>query len=182
MKNHRYSKLLLYVFTILIVILIIGFIANKQYRYIYNAVFIYLAYTLIVYYEKKEIISISNLVKLLIVFVSILHLALGQYYELYRTNTYFDKMLHVIGAFSICLFVYQVLVSLFESYLNSRFLVFILISSVGITSGVLLEILEFVIDIIFNTSNQHGLIDTNLDLIFNILGSSIAAYSVSIKY
>lgn len=182
MKKVRFSKLLLYVFTFLVIILIIGFITNKQYRYIYNAVFIYLAYALIIYYEKKEIISISNSVKLLIILVSILHLALGQYFELYRTSIYLDKILHLIGTFSICLFVYQILASLFGNYLNSRFLVFVLISSVGITSGVLLEILEFVLDIIFNTSNQHGLIDTNLDLIFNILGSSLAAYIVSVNH
>lgn len=182
MENNIFSKLLLYLFTILIIIIAIGFIANKQYRYIYNTVFIYLAYVLIIYYEKKEIINISNVSKSLIVFVSFLHLAFGQYFNLYKTSRYFDKSLHLIGGFTISLFIYQVLVSMLGDYLSSRLLVFILISSIGITSGVFLEILEFVLDILFKTSNQKGLVDTNLDLIFNAWGSSIAAYRASIKY
>ncbi|MBS4539347.1 hypothetical protein GOQ27_12800 [Clostridium sp. D2Q-11] len=135
-----------------------------------------------IYFERKEKIDISNLVKLLIALVLILHLAIGQYFKLYETSIYFDKILHVIGTFTISLFSYQVLRSLWGSDLNSKILVFILISSIGITTGVLLEIFEFSLDMIFNTTNQHGLLDTNLDLIFNIVGAILAAFIVSNKH
>lgn len=182
MKSNRFSKFLLLFFTIIIGILVIGFIINEKYRFIYNAVFIYIAYLLIILYVKKEVISITNFVKSLLILVAILHLAFGQYLNFYKTSIYFDKILHLIGTFTISLFIYQVLVSLVGEQLGSRFLVFILISSIGITFGVFLEILEFAIDIIFNASNQYGLVDTNVDLIFNVFGASFAGYIVAIKY
>ncbi len=182
MKVYKSSRLLLYLFTTLLMSVVIGFMANKQYRYIYNAIPLYLSYLLIVYYEEKEIISITNLTKFLIILVSILHLAFGQYFNLYEISRYFDKGLHLIGGFTVSLFLYQVLVSILGNYLNSRLLIFILISSVGITAGVFLEISEFVLDILFKASNQKSLIDTNLDLIFNVFGSSIVAFRVSRKY
>lgn len=182
MKNSKFSEILSIFFTLIIITIIIGFIINKQYRFIYNAVFIYIAYVGIVHYEKKDVISVTNSIKCLIVFVATMHLVFGQYLGLYKNSMYFDKGLHLVGTFMISLLLYKVLMSLFEEQLNSRFIVFILISSIGITSGVFLEILEFTLDTIFNTSNQHGLVDINFDLIFNVIGASFAGFIVAIKY
>jgi len=177
-KIKNFSRFILYLLTLIIIILIFGFIANNQYNFILNAVCIYIAYVMIYYIEKRGIIKITRFVKSLLVLVIILHLAFGQYFNLYVTNSYFDKGLHLIGTFAISLFIYQVLVKLVEGQLRSRLFVFIFISSVGITSGVLLEILEFMLDLILNTDNQKSLNDTNLDIIFNIIGASLAGFTV----
>ncbi len=174
----RPSKLLLYFLTIVIIMVIIGFIVNKQYSFIYNIVFIYIAYVLIFYCEKKGVIEVTNLVNFLIVLTIILHLVVGQYLNFYETNTYFDKGLHLIGIFSVSLFAYQVLVSLVGRQPSSRLIAFVFVSSIGITIGTFWEILEFTIDAIFNTSSQKGLIDTDLDLIFNVLGANLASLSI----
>lgn len=50
---------------------------------------------------------------------------------------------------------------------------FILI--LGIALGAVHEILEFVADIRQNSHMQKGLKDTNLDIIFNVIGSVLAA-------
>lgn len=158
-------------------ILILGFIVSKQYRFINNAVSIYIGYLLIFYCEKRGIIKTSKLVKSLFVLVIVLHLAFGQYLKLYETSLYFDKGLHLLGTFTISLFIYQALVSLVGVNFSSRLLVFIFISSVGITAGVLLEMFEFALDIMFKSYNQKGLNDTNFDMIFNIFGACLAGLS-----
>ncbi len=113
-----------------------------------------------------------------------MHLLFGQYYDLYKTSSVFDKALHLFGAFGISLFLYELLISLIYpvSISDSILLIFILIVSIGVTIGTLFEIMEFILDKIFDTNNQKGLKDTNLDLIFNVLGATIAAYRMSKRY
>lgn len=51
----------------------------------------------------------------------------------------------------------------------------------GVTFGVIFEILEFILDIFYKSTNQKSLYDTNLDLIFNFLGSFLAGIYVLLK-
>ncbi|MBS4534748.1 hypothetical protein GOQ29_03860 [Clostridium sp. D2Q-14] len=182
MKTDKFLKLILYFFNICIIVLLAAFIVNKQYSYILNLIFIYVVYIIIINYEKRKVIDISNLVKFLFVLISISHLALGQYFNFYETGTYFDKALHLIGIFGISLFSYEVLISVFDEYINSKILISVFVFSIGITLGNLFEIFEFILDVILNKSNQHGLVDINLDLIFNSIGAFIAGIWIYIKY
>lgn len=177
-KINNFSRRILYFLTLTIIIIIGGFLFNNQSRFILNAVCIYSAYWVAFYYEKKGVIKTTRLVKTLLVLVILLHLVGGQYLNLYETSPYFDKVLHLVGSFTIALFIYQVLLSLVGVHLSSRLLVFILISSVVIASGVFIEILEFAIDMLFKSANQKSLADTNFDMISNIIGSSLAGLSV----
>ena len=51
---------------------------------------------------------------------------------------------------------------------------FILISLIGISLGTFFELIEFSLDSLFNEHNQLGLIDTDLDLVFDCIGSFLA--------
>ncbi|MBE6033778.1 MAG: hypothetical protein E7222_03650 [Clostridiales bacterium] len=52
---------------------------------------------------------------------------------------------------------------------------FLLVTTLGITIGVLFEIAEFIHDSFSKKMKcQHGLADTDFDLIFNVFGSAIA--------
>ncbi|MTI49581.1 hypothetical protein [Sporosalibacterium faouarense] len=178
-KKSTYGFLIL--FTILIILFIICFIIKNQIYFIYNTAFIYIGYLLLTYFEIKGKVKITSIVNYFIFFIVILHLGFGQYLNLYNTNHFFDKILHVIGSFTISILFYQILTSFFTWKANSKILTFIFVISIGITIGVFLEILEFGLDSIFNAHNQHGLLDTDLDMLSNILGSSVAGVYLIVK-
>lgn len=175
------SSYMFYLFTLIIILLIVGFILSKQYQFIYNSVFAYLAYLTIPFYEKRNVIKISQMVKCLLLFLIVLHIAFGQYFGFYVSNSYFDKGLHLFGTFAISLFAYQALTSFLHITIKSKLFIFTLICSLGISLGVFLELFEFVLDILFKSNNQKGLNDTNLDMIFNVIGAIIAGLSVKVK-
>lgn len=172
------AKLFLYILTTAIGFLIAGFLLKKYYNFIFSALCLYIAYLFMYYYKTKGVIKITDLVNGLLVMTIVLHVAVGQYFELYDSNLQFDKGLHMFGTYTITLFTYQILNSFFKNYLSNKLLIFILICSVSITAGVFLEIIEFLLDIMFHSNNQKGLMDTDIDLIANILGALAAGFAV----
>ncbi|MCM1991694.1 hypothetical protein [Oceanirhabdus seepicola] len=116
----------------------------------------------------------GNYIKVLVIITIILHNLFGQYFNLYKTTNWFDKVLHLFGTFSCSLFFYSIIDSSVEIFSESKIFNFIFITSIGITIGVFLENIEFILDVIFKTKNQHGLVDNNLDLIFNLFGATLA--------
>lgn len=176
MHNKLFSRNLFAFYSLATLFLCIGFITKQKPRYIYNLIIIYLLYCLFLYFETKYYLSIKTYIKALILLTILSHLFIGQYLNLYITSKYFDNILHVIGSLSFSLFFFAIIDSLITIPNNSKTFNFILLTSLGITIGVYLEILEFVIDIILKSNHQKGLIDTNLDLIFNIFGSVSAGF------
>ncbi|QSX05630.1 hypothetical protein JYG23_13295 [Sedimentibacter sp. zth1] len=174
MKKNNISKLLTIYFSIIMFLTAIGFILKKEHHFIYNLIPIYLSYLLFIYFENKKKFKVKNYIKALVIITAILHNSFGQYLNLYITTNWFDKALHVFGTFSLSLFCYSIMDSTASFFSRSKIFIFILITSIGITVGVFLENLEFILDIIFKTKNQHGQVDTNLDLMFNIFGATLA--------
>lgn len=155
-------------------LLIVGYILSEQYHYIANSVAFLFFYLIVLFFERKNYIRISEMVKVLLMFIMILHVAFGQYFGLYVSNPFFDKGLHFIGTFTVALFLYQGLISYINIRVSSKILAIFLISSLGISGGVLLELFEFVLDILFNSNNQKDLFDTNVDMLFNVIGGVVA--------
>ncbi len=177
-KNNT-SKLLTIFFSIIIILTVIGFVMKKEYHFIYNSIAIYLSYLLFIYLENKKKFNVKHYIKAFVIITAILHNSFGQYFNLYMISNWFDKALHVFGTFSFSLFCYSIMDSTASFFSKSKIFIFILITSIGITIGVFLENLEFILDNIFKTKNQHGLVDTNLDLIFNIFGAALAGILVA---
>lgn len=173
-KNNKISIFLTILFTIIMILTLIGFLIKKEYGCIINLIVIYVSYILIIYFENKKKIMIKNQIKALVILTAILHITFGLYLKLYQTTNWFDKGLHVFGTFSITVLCYSILDLSINFFSNSKIFKFVLLISIGTTIGVFLENLEFILDIIFKTKNQHSLLDTNLDLIFNIFGASLA--------
>lgn len=178
MERKNFSKLILYLLSILCIVVIIAFITNNQSRFIYNVVGIYIVYIVVYYYEMKNIIKTTKLVKILSLLVIFLHLVFGQYLNLYVMNTYFDKVLHVVGTFTIALFIYQAFVISAGIKFRARILQVTIIISFGIAFGALFELLEFFLDIIFKTNHQKDLLDTNIDMLANLIGAIFAGVSL----
>lgn len=172
--KNSISRFLTISFSIIMILVTIGFLIEKEYNFIYNSILIYFNYLLIIYIEKKKKRMIKDYIKALVIISFMLHSVVGQYYDLYKTSVWFDKVLHIFGTFSFSLCFYSIFDLNMKFFSKSKIFIFILLISIGITGGVFLENLEFILDIIFKTKNQHSLLDTNLDLIFNTFGAVIA--------
>lgn len=101
---------------------------------------------------------------------------IGSYLDFYQTSFTFDKLLHIFGSYSVSLFAYILAVQLLRHPLSSPFK-FIFILSLGLSLGAFYEILEFLTDTISHPTpvSQPSLLDTNLDLISDLIGAMIAA-------
>lgn len=101
---------------------------------------------------------------------------LGSYLDLYTTSFIFDKILHVFGSYSFSLFAYILAIQLVNHSVNPSFK-FIFIVSLGLSIGAFYEILEFLTDTFShpNPISQPSLLDTDLDLIGDLIGAIIAA-------
>ena len=97
----------------------------------------------------------------------------------YKTFNYFDKILHIFGSFSYSVLIFSI--PLTKGYFQGArdTFIFIFILFIGTLIGVINEIGEFLCDLIFKTTNQNGLIDTDLDMICNMLGGSLAGIFVA---
>jgi uncharacterized membrane protein YjdF len=100
----------------------------------------------------------------------------GSYLDFYTTSFIFDKILHVFGSYSFSLFAYILVVQLLNYPVNRSFK-FILIVSLGLSIGAFYEILEFLTDTISHPTpiSQPSLLDTDLDLLGDLIGAIIAA-------
>lgn len=103
----------------------------------------------------------------------LVHLYMGQLLNYYLKTHWFDNSLHLFGSFSFSLLFYNILSNIYEK-IESKYFRVICIASIGITLGVMFEILEFALDILTGSKNQDSLWDTNLDLIFNSVGAILA--------
>jgi len=102
------------------------------------------------------------------------HSFIGNYLNLYNKSQHFDRYLHLFGSFSNALFIFSIITNIINPTVSSKLYSALFVISLGISSGVFFEILEFSQDSTANTNHQKGLKDTNLDLIYNIIGSLIA--------
>lgn len=100
----------------------------------------------------------------------------GSFLDLYTTSSIFDKFLHILGSYSFSLFFYILVIQLLTGPIKRSFK-FILILSLGLSVGAFYEILEFITDTFShpNPISQPSLLDTDLDLVGDLIGSFIAA-------
>lgn len=159
-----------------------GFLIDKRAPQIANPVITTLFYLGLIYLEKRTSFKLNNYIRLLLIATLISHSFVGEYLRLYYTTAYFDKALHSFGSFSFALLAFELLNS-FLVIFSSRppVLIFILVSLAGVTIGTLFEIMEFSLDRLLGEKNQFGLIDTDLDLLFDLLGSLCAGIFLAVK-
>ncbi|WP_053957655.1 hypothetical protein [Inediibacterium massiliense] len=162
------------IFTIIMLSFMIIFFLKTQYHFLFYTATLYFIYLFYLHWESQKKYTVKSYIKILILFTIIIDL-LGFSLHFYDTVYWFDKALHMFGSFSITLFSYALIQIFWKDFSSSHMLTFIFIASLGITIGVLYEIGEFILDLIFDSKNQNGLIDTNLDLIFDIFGAILAS-------
>ncbi len=110
----------------------------------------------------------------------LIHSYFGTYLNLYHKSETFDLLLHLFGTYSFTLFYYSLLNHFSPKPNSINIREIILIISLGIAIGTVFELFEFLYDL-FNKPSSHsqlGLVDTNLDLIFNIIGAFLASLHI----
>ncbi|QZY53624.1 hypothetical protein [Crassaminicella profunda] len=181
LKKKFISKILSLIFTIVLFFISIQFFIKKEISLLLYVVFVYIVYLILLYFEYKKGYKIETYIKVLIVSSLIIDIVWGFYFDMYHTSNWFDKLMHLFGCFCFTL----VLVSIIHSYVKilspSKIIIFIFITSLGVTSGVFYEFIEFGLDVVIKTQTQNGLVDTNLDLLFDTFGSMAAAGLVLYK-
>ncbi len=99
----------------------------------------------------------------------------GYYRYLFEISRKFDRFMHAYGTFAYTLLTFALLRN-FIRMEGSRFFISLFIFTLGNAAGAFFEIFEFYSDMKKGTHTQQGLKDTNLDLIFNSLGSAAAGF------
>lgn len=176
----RTRKLLYALFFIIQFWVIVALLRSGRLDYIKDVLFVTLLIAIYILLEDKYSLSISNYIRGCILLMVTLHNFAGKYIDLYSTSMIFDKVLHVFGIYSIVLFVFSFMNQTTTISFTSRLNKFIFILLVGISLGAIFEIIEYITDITLNPRihNQPDLIDTDLDLVSDVIGSLIAALQV----
>lgn len=177
MKQNRKMILITTFFFVVIQVLTIFLlikIGRDKYEGIIAATSLFIIYTLL---ELKYNLQLNNYIRIISIITILAHSILGRYFNFYNTRPSFDILLHTFGTYSFSLFAYSLISQIFPNYHRSNHYIFIFVITLGISLGTIFEIIEFLFDILINSSTKHqnGLIDTNLDLIADSFGAIIAA-------
>lgn len=119
--------------------------------------------------------GVSRLILVLVMTSIFIQTFFGYYKNLFMRSIVFDRYLHAFGSFSFALFFYSLLDKILRPTVTPKLYAAIFVFALGIAIGALFEIIEFTFDNAKHTKMQKNLKDTDLDLIFNVIGSALAA-------
>jgi len=60
--------------------------------------------------------------------------------------------------------------------------IFLIVTAIGISLGTIFELLEFILDLILKEKNQFGLIDTDWDLFYDLIGALFAGIIAGLRH
>lgn len=154
--------------------LMIRYLMKKVPGKLFENIFLYAIVLTFLIYEYLKL-SIPNFIIVCSLLTVIGHTFLGSYLKWYYTSKIYDRYLHLLGAFSFSLLAFSIIHAINPLTNYSVLYSSLFVMTLGITIGVFFEIIEFTHDSFSNKIPcQHGLKDTDFDLIFNIIGSIIA--------
>ncbi|WP_069997385.1 hypothetical protein [Cellulosilyticum sp. I15G10I2] len=174
MEYNKLLMLITIIFSLVILIIGIADFVKKKYSFFIENLVSYTLYLIFLAAQYKFEFYARPFIITLALITIIGNNLIGKYLNYYYRSKYYDRFLHAFGAFSYALFFYEILNETITPTIHSRLYVSIFVATIGISYGCVYEIYEFILDSISNSDNQHGLIDTNFDLISNIIGSIIA--------
>lgn len=166
------------IFLLIQLLTLIGLLKKANYEYVGDLIVTTALFIFYTYMEFKYNLYLNNYIRTTVVLELIGHNFLGKYIGLYSTTFIFDKAMHIFGAYAFTLFAYSIINQLIDKPFSSRPRRIIFIILLGISLGALFETTEFLLDLTLKPKDpyQPSLIDTNLDLIFNLIGVLIAVF------
>lgn len=166
-------------FSVIEIYIIYRYINQKKTGRVVENMLVSVIAVLFVLFKRSLGILIYDSITLLWLLTILGHTFIGEYYTVYRKSKTYDRYLHLVGSFVFSYFIYSILSSLIKPVPDSKTYVAILIATTGIAAGVIFELLEFLFDSAGKKAkyekSQHGLADTDYDMIFNVIGCVAAA-------
>ena len=158
------------------IFIVCHFARTKETALIKAVVPSYLLFALVFILAAVFSLRIQPVLWLLAMAALFLHTFAGYYLRLYEKSKVFDRYSHAYASFANALLVYSVLTAIF-GVAAPKFLAAVLVFTLGVTLGVFVEIFEFMSDMRgkLGIKMQKGIQDTNYDLIFDVMGSFLAA-------
>lgn len=170
------TVLLIYIlFAIFQMICLIGFMKRKDKILIHETITSFIAMSVYLYLENYFKYEIPTYIIALCLLTIVLNKFGGCLLMLYYKSKTYDRYLHALGAFSFSLLAYKTLLAFSGEVIKSSVFKAAIVFSLGMALAGSFEITEYLSDRFRNTYNQHGLKDTDFDLIANFVGSVIAA-------
>ena len=149
-------------------------IKKKNYSFFIEDIVTYALYLIFLFVQYKLNFHVIASIILLVLITITGHSLIGKYLNVYNNSKYYDRFLHAFGSLSFSLFVYSILSKNTMHTIYPKLYMSIFVATIGISLGCIFEIYEFILDSANNSKNQHGLKDTNFDLISDVIGSTIA--------
>jgi hypothetical protein len=166
-------------FLVVEIFIICRYIGQKKTGRLVENIIVSVIAVLFALFKRSLGIQIYDSITVLWLLTILGHTFIGEYFTVYRKSKTYDRYLHLVGSLVFSIFIYSILSSLIKPVPASKNYVAILIATIGITAGVVFELAEFIFDKVGKKAkyekSQHGLADTDYDMIFNVIGSVIAA-------
>lgn len=163
-------------FLIAQIILMLGLTEKGYLNYVRSVTVTTGFWLLYLFLEAKYGLYMHNYVRVAMVLTLLSDGFFGYYLNLYATSVIFDKILHIFGTYAFSLFAYVLTVQLLTHPVKRSFK-YILVFCLGLSMGAFYEVLEFLTDAISQPvpPSQPSLLDTDLDLISDIIGANLSA-------
>jgi uncharacterized membrane protein YjdF len=174
-KTYK-EKVVDWLFVFLQIICIIALFKGRNFDYMRMAsgnLFFWVIYMIL---EKKENWRIPLYIRIITLLAITFNDYFGDYLNLYVTSSVYDRLQHIFGTYALTLWIFFVIQQFIQLKLTNQRLIFLFIISLALALGTIYELLEFVEDEVFKPKikNQPSLLDTNLDLLSDLLGGIIA--------
>jgi uncharacterized membrane protein YjdF len=170
------------IFILFQVITLIGLASNAKYIYIHDVVITSIFILIFNCIKKRYKVRVNNYIYAITLLSIVSHTFLGEWLGLYIKSNFFDRIQHIFGTYALTLYIYSFINErLGKTYTPSRELIDIL--ALGIALGAILEILEFIADLLLKPQMpyQPSIMDTDLDLIFDVFGAFVAVIHVYVQ-
>ncbi len=176
MGHKNYILLIELFYTVGAVIAAVWFARKKIYDHLLECVLVYALLTAYLYFEYRAVFYTPAFILALVILAVLTHTLLGECVDLYHKSMVFDRYLHLGGSFSFALFAYSIIHHLLRPVGLHWLYVALFVTALGMAIGVVFEIMEYLHDVRSPKKpvSQHGLKDTDTDLIFNTIGSVLA--------
>lgn len=188
-ESMRHITILLIIYagyTLVVIAGAIAMIVKKNLKFLPELILLYLWRGVYLYFESRGHFNTPAFVFALVILTVLLHNLVGEFIDVYHKSTTFDRWLHLLGAFSYSLFIYSIIDHWLKPPGLPMLYVFLFVTCIGVTVGTLFEVLEFARDTATRKKPrlpaQHGLKDTDTDIIFNGIGAILAGVAAMFMY
>lgn len=185
----RHTSIVLIIFSLyslLVVAGILGMAAKRRFQFLPELLAVYFALSAFFFFEYIGFFHTPWFVLALVVLTVLLHGLIGEFIDIYHKSGTFDRWLHLLGAFAFALFVYSIIDNTLQPPALKKTYIFLFVTAIGMALGTLFEIIEFAHDFATRKKprlpSQHGLKDTDTDLIFNSIGAVLAGLTAALLY